>query len=60
VKIYRDDNKKIMKAQGEILQILNILQSQANKYFGTKQVASDRQMTSSKSHNRRDDNVNDR
>jgi hypothetical protein len=34
--IYRVDNEKIMKSQEEILQCLNMLQKQDNKYFGTK------------------------
>jgi hypothetical protein len=36
VKIYRVDNERIMKAQEEILQSLNVFHKQFNKYFGTK------------------------
>jgi hypothetical protein len=36
---YRDDNKRIMKYQEEILQILNMLQKLVNKYSSTKQEA---------------------
>jgi hypothetical protein len=36
VQSYRDDNEKIMKDQEEILQSLNMLQKQVNKYSGHK------------------------
>ena len=45
VQIYREDNEKIMKAQEEILEILNILQRQANKDSGIKQATNVRQVT---------------
>jgi hypothetical protein len=60
VKIYRDDNEKIMKSQEEILHSLNMLQRKANKDFGIKKAASARQVTPSRSYRRRDENVNDR
>jgi hypothetical protein len=60
VKIYRDDNEKIMKAQEEILQRLNMLQKKDKKDFGTKPEASARNVTTSKSHSRRDGHGNDR
>jgi hypothetical protein len=55
VQSYRDDNENIMKSQEEILQSLNMLQKQVNKYSGTKQEASARQVEVSRSHDRRDD-----
>jgi hypothetical protein len=60
VQSYRDDNENIMKAQEEILQSLNMLQRQANKDSGTKQETSARQVTTSRSHSRRDEHGNDR
>jgi hypothetical protein len=48
VKIYRADNERIMKAQEEILQSLNMLQNQVNKESGTKQEASARQLSASR------------
>jgi hypothetical protein len=50
VQSYRDDNERIMKAQEEILQSLNMLQKQVNKDSGTKQAASARQVSTSRSH----------
>jgi hypothetical protein len=49
-----------MKHQEEILQTLNMLYKQANKNFGTKQVASGRQVIAYKSHSIRDEHGNDR
>jgi hypothetical protein len=60
VQSYRDDNERIMKAQEEILQSLNMLHKQVNKDSGTKQAASARQVSTSRSHNKRDDHGNDR
>jgi hypothetical protein len=39
VQSYRDNNERIMKAQEEILHILNMLHKQVNKDYGTKQKA---------------------
>jgi hypothetical protein len=44
-----------MKAQEEILQILNMLQKQVNKDSGTRKEASAKQVEVSRSHDRRDD-----
>jgi hypothetical protein len=60
VKSYMADNEKIMKAREEILQSLNMLQKQDNKDSGTKQEASARHVTTSRSHSRRDEHGNDR
>jgi hypothetical protein len=60
VKIYRAYNEKIMKAREEILQIQNMLQKQANKEYGTKQEASGRKVTSSRSHRINDVHGNSR
>jgi hypothetical protein len=60
VQSYRDDNERIMKAQEEILQSLNMLHKQVNKDSGTKQATSARQVSTSRSHNKRDDHGNDR
>jgi hypothetical protein len=60
VESYREYNEKIMKSQEEILQSLNMLHRQANKDSGTKKVDSDRHVTTSKSHRRRDEHGNDR
>ena len=60
VKSYKVDNERIIKAQEEILQSLNMLHKQVNKYSGTKQVVSARQVSTSRSHNKRDDHGNDR
>jgi hypothetical protein len=49
-----------MKAQEEILQSLNMLHKQVNKYSGTKQATSARQVSTSRSHRKRDDHGNDR
>jgi hypothetical protein len=49
-----------MKAQEEILQSLNMLHKQVNKDFGTKKVASARQVSTSRSHRKMDDHGNDR
>jgi hypothetical protein len=37
VQSYREDNERIMKAQEEILQSLNMLHKKVNKDSGTKQ-----------------------
>jgi hypothetical protein len=55
VQSYRVDNERIMKAQEEILQSLNMLQNQVNKDSGTRQEASAKQVEVSRSHDRRDD-----
>jgi hypothetical protein len=60
VQSYRDDNEMIMKAQEEILQRLNMLHKQVHKDYGTKQAASARQVSTSRSHNKSDDHGNDR
>jgi hypothetical protein len=52
---YRVDNERIMKAQEEILQSLNMLQKQVNKDSGIGQEASARKVEVSRSHDRRDD-----
>jgi hypothetical protein len=60
VHIYRANNENIMKAQEEILQSLNMLQRQANKDSSTKQAASARQVTTSRSHRKMDEHGNDK
>lgn len=55
VQSYKADNERMMKAQEELLQILNMLQRQVNKGSGTKQATNARQVVASKSHDRRDD-----
>jgi hypothetical protein len=60
VQSYRDDNERIMKAQEEILNSLNMLHKQVNKESGTKQVVGARQVSTSRSHRKRDDHGNDR
>jgi len=57
---YREHNEKIMKAQKKILNILNMLHRQVNKYSSTKQVDSSRHVIASKYHSTRDENGNDR
>jgi hypothetical protein len=49
-----------MKAQEEILHILNMLHKQVNKYSGTKKVTSVRQVTTSISQRKKDEHGNDR
>jgi hypothetical protein len=60
VKSYKDDNEKFMKAREEILQILNMFHKKVNKYDGTKQASSDREVSTSRSHRKMDDHKNDR
>jgi hypothetical protein len=60
VKSYMDVNERIMKAEGEMLQRFNMLHKKVNNYSGTKQEASARQVSTSRSHNKRDDHGNDR
>jgi hypothetical protein len=60
VQSYRAGNERIMKAQEEILHSLNMLHKQVNKDSGTKQATSARQVSTSRSHNKRDDHGNDR
>ena len=60
VQSYMDDNEMIMKDKEEILQILNMLHKKVNKYSGTKQAASARQVSTSRSHRKMDDHKNDR
>jgi transcriptional regulator of acetoin/glycerol metabolism len=60
VQSYIDDNERIMRAQKEILQSLNMLHKQVNKYSGTKEATNARQVSTSRSHNKRDDHGNDR
>jgi hypothetical protein len=58
VQRYREDNERMIRAQGgeEYKLTLNmLLQRQVNKYSGTKQAASARQVATSRSHDRRDD-----
>jgi UDP-N-acetylmuramoylalanine-D-glutamate ligase len=59
VQSYMDDNERIMKAQEEIIQIFNMLHKQVNRYSGTKQAISARQVSTSRSHSKMDDHVND-
>jgi methyl coenzyme M reductase gamma subunit len=59
VQRYRVDNERIMKAEEEILQILNMLHKQFTKDYETKQATSARQVTTSRSHSKRDDHGND-
>jgi hypothetical protein len=49
-----------MKAREEIIQSLNMLHKKVNKDSGTKQAASARQVSTSRSHRKRDDHGNDR
>jgi hypothetical protein len=49
-----------MKAQEEILQSLNMLHKKVNKYSGTKQEVSARQVLTSRYHNIKDGHMNDR
>jgi hypothetical protein len=60
VQNYISDNEMIMKVQEDILQRLNMLHNQFNKDYGTKQVASVRQVSTSRSHRKMDDHGNDR
>jgi hypothetical protein len=60
VQRYKADNEKIMKAEEEILQRLNMLHKQVNKECGTKQTTSSRQVSVSRSYSKRDDHGNDR
>jgi hypothetical protein len=57
---YIDDNERIMNDQEEILQSLNMLHKKVNKYSGAKQASSARQVSTSRSHSKRDDHGNDR
>jgi hypothetical protein len=50
VQSYRVDNERMMRAHEEILQSLNMLQKQVNKYSGTKQASSARKVATSRSH----------
>jgi hypothetical protein len=60
VHIYREDNEKIMKYREEILKSMNMLQRQVNKFSGTKKETSSIQVTTSRSHSRKDDHGIDR
>jgi hypothetical protein len=60
VQSYRVDNERTMKAQEEILQSLNMLQKQVKKDSHVKQAASARQVSTSRSHSKRDDHENDK
>jgi hypothetical protein len=60
VQSYRVDNENIMKVQEELLQILNMLQKKSNKYSRTRQEGSAIQVTSSKSHRKRDGQGNNK
>jgi hypothetical protein len=60
VQSYRVDNERIIKAQEEILQSLNMLHKKVNKDSGTKKATSARQVSTSRSHRKRDDHGNDR
>ena len=55
---YKDDNERIMKAQEEILQILTMLHKQYNKESSTKQEASVREVTASRSKSEKDNHGN--
>jgi len=57
---YREDNARIMKSLKEILQRLNMLHTQVNKFYKTKQETSAREVTTSRSQIKRDDHGNDR
>lgn len=54
---YRVYNERMIRVQEEMLQSLNMMQKQVNKNSGTKQASGARQATTSKSHDRRIDNV---
>ena len=60
VQSYMDDNERIMKAHEEILMRLNMLHKQVNKDSSTKQATSAIQVSTSRSHSKRDDHGNDR
>jgi len=60
VQSYRVDNERIMKAHEEIIQSLNMLHKQVNKYSSTKKETSARKMSASISQIKRDDCGNDR
>jgi hypothetical protein len=60
VQSYKVDNERIMKAQEEILQNLNMLHKKVNKYSGTKQATSARQVLESRYERKRDEHGNDR
>jgi hypothetical protein len=59
VQSYRVDNERIMKAQEEIIQSLNLLHKQVKKDYGTEQVTSGRKVISSRCQRKRDDFGND-
>jgi hypothetical protein len=60
VQSYRANNERIVKAQKEILQSLNMLHKKVNKDSCIKQEAIAREVTTSRSHSRKDDHGNDR
>jgi hypothetical protein len=60
VQSYRADSERIIKAQEEILQSLNMLHKQVNKDSGTKQATSARKVSTYRPHNKRDDHGNER
>jgi hypothetical protein len=55
VQIYRTDNERMMIDHEKLLQTLNMLQRQVNKYSSTKKASSARQVEAYRSHDRRDD-----
>jgi hypothetical protein len=55
VQSYRENNERMITTREELLQSLNMLQRQVNKYSGTKQGTSARQVEASRSHDRSDD-----
>jgi hypothetical protein len=56
---YKEDNERIVKSQGEILQSSNMLHRKVNKEYGSKQETSAIQVETSRSQSRRDDHEND-
>jgi hypothetical protein len=60
VQSYGADNERIIKAQENILQILNMLHKHVNKDSGTKHAISSRQVSTSRFHSKRGDHGNGR
>jgi hypothetical protein len=57
---YRYDNEMIMKVKEEILHRLHVLHNKVNNDSSTDNLASARQVSTSRSHRKRDDHGNDR
>jgi cell division septum initiation protein DivIVA len=55
VQRYRQDNERMMRDKEELLQSINMLKKQVNKYSSTKQESNARQVEESRFHERRDD-----